>query len=189
MTIRLSTLSYLVLGIVAEHEICTPYRIKTELGRSIGSWWPQPHSQIYDETARLAEHGLLAVSAESGGRRRRRYSLTPDGRTHLTCWLDDPRTGDSEWRDPALAKLRLLDPRTRPADRVRMHRLAIERVEMYRDRTGRDHPPGAEPAGFGEVRRLAHELDDAAARFWESLARATADDERDAGRPASADPN
>jgi PadR family transcriptional regulator, regulatory protein AphA len=42
-------------------------------------FWRLPHTQLYDESARLEQLGLLLVRHENEGRRRRTYSITDVG--------------------------------------------------------------------------------------------------------------
>ena len=65
--LRLTTTSYVVLGMIALHGHCTPYRLKRAVGESVGLFWHFPHAQLYAEPDRLADLGLLARSVENGG--------------------------------------------------------------------------------------------------------------------------
>ncbi|QXJ25163.1 PadR family transcriptional regulator [Actinomadura graeca] len=105
MTINLSSSSYLVLGLIGLRGPSSSYQLKRAVERSIGYFWPFPHSQLYVEPKRLAEAGLLEESAETGGRRRRTYSLTPLGRQALRDWLGDPGTEVFQVRNEAELKL------------------------------------------------------------------------------------
>ena len=57
---RLSTTSYLVLGMIALRGPSTPYDLKRAVSRSVGYFWHFPHAQLYSEPDRLADAGLLA---------------------------------------------------------------------------------------------------------------------------------
>jgi len=50
--IGLTSVSYLVLGLVGRAGSATPYDLKRRVGESIGNFWPFPHSQLYSEPAR-----------------------------------------------------------------------------------------------------------------------------------------
>ena len=89
---RLSTTSYVVLGMIGLRGPSTPYDLKREIGRSVGCFWPFPHAQLYAEPARLERMGLLAVQPEDGGRRRQTYSLTEVGRTRCGSGWPPPPT-------------------------------------------------------------------------------------------------
>jgi DNA-binding PadR family transcriptional regulator len=101
----LTTVSYVVLGLVAHAGAATSYDLKVYAGRAIANFWPFPHSQLYSEPARLVELGLLAEQREAGGRRRRTYSLTRKGRDALERWLCDPEPERTQLRDLGLLKL------------------------------------------------------------------------------------
>ena len=104
-TANLTPTSYVVLGLVASRGPSTPYELKTAVAGSIGYFWSFPHAQLYSEPPRLAEAGLLVEERESGGRRRRRFSVTPEGLNALRSWLGEPTADSAELRDPGLLKL------------------------------------------------------------------------------------
>jgi DNA-binding PadR family transcriptional regulator len=170
--LRLSPISYLVLGLVRRRGSGTPYELKQEAASGLGALWPQSHAQLYAEPARLAEHGLLAVSVEESGRRRRYYRITPAGRTCLESWLDEDVVDDLAFRDPALVKLQVLDPDPGSADSARVRTLAQQRAAVRRRRidgsAARRSDTGS--PGAAELQRLAAELDRAAAEYWAALA-------------------
>jgi DNA-binding PadR family transcriptional regulator len=101
---QLTPVSYVVLGLVAGGAT-TPYDMKQTAARSVGYFWTFPHSQLYAEPSRLAELGLLSEHRESGGRRRRVYTLTPAGRKALDEWLREPTSEQPQIRDTGLLKL------------------------------------------------------------------------------------
>ncbi|HEV3225559.1 MAG TPA: PadR family transcriptional regulator [Acidimicrobiales bacterium] len=101
----LTPTSYLVLGLVARLGECTSYDMKRTVSHSIGYFWTFPHSQLYAEPARLAELGLLTEEQETGGRKRRTYRLTSEGRAALRDWLAEPTDEPTEIRDLAILKL------------------------------------------------------------------------------------
>ena len=80
---RLSTTSYVVLGMIGLRGPSTPDELKRGIGRSVGYFWPFPHAQLYAELERLERLELLAVESEDGGRgapgrgRRNGRSLLP----------------------------------------------------------------------------------------------------------------
>jgi PadR family transcriptional regulator AphA len=103
--LRLGSTSYVVLGIVALRGSTTPYDLKRFVERSIGFFWNFPHTQLYAEPERLARAGLLEETREHGGRRRRHYTITDEGRRRLLAWLAEPAPTSTEFRDPGLLKL------------------------------------------------------------------------------------
>ncbi|MFN2545278.1 MAG: PadR family transcriptional regulator [Actinomycetota bacterium] len=102
---KLTSTSYVVLGSIAMLRRATSYDLKRLVGMSIGHFWTFPHSQLYAEPERLVRLGLLTEDRETGGRRRRVYSITEDGEKELEDWLRDPRTDPAEVRYPATLKL------------------------------------------------------------------------------------
>ncbi|WP_285509868.1 PadR family transcriptional regulator [Actinokineospora sp. NBRC 105648] len=112
------------------HGPATSYDLKQRVGFTIGNFWAFAHSQLYDEPLRLAEAGLLSVSAESGGRRRRTYSITDSGREALREWLAAATPEETEVRDLGLLKLFFATFGT-AAD---LANLARTRRESHRDR-------------------------------------------------------
>jgi PadR family transcriptional regulator, regulatory protein AphA len=103
--LSLTPTSYLVLGLVAHMGPVTSYEMKQRVAISIGYFWHFPHSQLYAEPSRLHAAGLLDEDAEEGGRRRKRYTITPAGRKALEGWLSEPTSEHTEVRDLALLKL------------------------------------------------------------------------------------
>jgi PadR family transcriptional regulator, regulatory protein AphA len=101
----LTVTSYLVLGMIRLRGPSTSYELKRAVGRSIGYFWPFPHAQLYREPASLVEQGLLEEQQESGGRRRRVYTITPAGEEALRQWLREPVHKLLELRDLAQLKL------------------------------------------------------------------------------------
>src|SRR4051794_757166 len=103
--IRLTPVSYIVLGLVEQLGEATPYALKTAAASSVGNFWSVQHAQLYTEPARLSDAGLLAAEQEPGGRRRRRYRLTDDGRRSLDDWRASPTADLGELRSPGLLQL------------------------------------------------------------------------------------
>lgn len=126
--------SYLVLGLVAQHEPVTPYHLKKVVAESIGYFWSFPHSQLYAEPARLAEEGLLVEEQEQTGRRRRTYTITESGRAALDAWLAEPTAEPTEVRDLGLLKLffgALAEPQAVAALAERQRDAHAERLAVY----------------------------------------------------------
>lgn len=174
--IRFSTISYLVLGLIDRHGPCTSYQLKSLAAGAIGHLWPQPHAQLYAEPARLAQHGLLQVTVERGGRRRHYYQSTPAGRQRLDAWLNAGDVDGLEFQDPALIKLTLLATGGGETDRARLRSLARDRAIEHRRRWAALRPTAAEASDqrpaepTGHIRRLASDIEHTAAEFWTSLA-------------------
>jgi DNA-binding PadR family transcriptional regulator len=134
--VRLSAVSYVVLGLIGLRGASTPYQLKRAAERSIHYFWPFPHSQLYSEPARLAKAGLLLLDREDGGRRRVLYKLTDAGRDALTGWFQTPPGEVFEMRDMAVLQLFFSDFVSTEQlvalanDQIRLYR---ERLDVYRD--------------------------------------------------------
>ena len=72
---KLTTASYLVLGMVEMTEPVTPYELKAFASQSVVNFWSLPHTQIYTQCDRLLEDGYLSEKREKAGRRRRSFSI------------------------------------------------------------------------------------------------------------------
>jgi PadR family transcriptional regulator, regulatory protein AphA len=169
---RLSTTSYLVLGMIALRGPSTPYDLKRAVGHSVGYFWHFPHAQLYSEPDRLAELGLLALAAEDTGRRRKTYSITGPGRSALRDWLAAPTDVHFQMRDIAELKLffhEIGDPgdvAVLAAAQIRLHRQCIADYAGMVERFGGDDD--AEPRMI--TLELGLEMEHAALRFWTALA-------------------
>ena len=139
-TVRLSTTSYVVLGMVALRGPSTPYDLKRAVGHSVGYFWQFPHAQLYDEPARLTQAGLLDLESEESGRRRKVYSITEAGRAALRSWLAQPTGQVFELRDIAELKLffselgTTADVANLAAEQVGLH---VRRLAQYEDMRAR----------------------------------------------------
>lgn len=170
--VRLSATSYLVLGLIGLRGPSTSYELKSAANRSIAFFWPFPHSQLYNEPARLAEAGLLRQEREESGRRRVLYSLTPTGRAALVAWTKQPQDGVFEMRDPSALQLffsEFISDEELVALATNQARLYRERLAVYRaiedynaDRTGLERRMAPLDLGM----RLAQ----ACLSFWEEMA-------------------
>ena len=163
--LRLTTTSYVVLGMIALHGHCTPYGLKRAVGESMGLFWHFPHAQLYAEPDRLADLGLLARSVENGGRRRKTYSVTGPGLDALREWL--AATAEHfQLRD--IAELKLFfhefgEPEhvtTLAAEQITP---STQRIALYDDLLA-----GGDAAGSPTL-ELGLELEHAALRFWTAL--------------------
>jgi PadR family transcriptional regulator AphA len=187
-TPRLSSTSYLVLGLVEGLGGATPYELKQMVNASIGCFWTFPHSQLYSEPERLVTLGLVTVDQEEGGRRRKRYTITEAGHEALASWLSDPDTDRSEIREPGLLKL-FFGELAEPAD---MTKLAEAHVRHYQqelenyaeiEKNIADEPTMRYPYA---TLRLGISMAEAFLTFWTEVAegRLPGDAESPAGEPA-----
>ena len=172
-TVRLSSTSYLVLGLIGLRGPSTPYELKRAVERSgLAEFWPFPHSQLYEEPARLAAAGLLVEQREEDGRRRRIYDLTDDGRAALAAWTREPDVG-FQLRDTGSLKMFFSELGATTADVAATARL---QEEFHRERLTRFEAMLARYAERPERARrviplrLGIEVTRTAVRFWHDLA-------------------
>ena len=160
-TVRLSTTSYAVLGLLEQCQPATPYQLKQVAQVSIFHFWSIPHTQLYTECARLAEVRLLAEEREEGGRRRRMYRLTDSGFETLERWRSGSDTDGYELRDPGLLKLFCgADPAALAPGQLEWHERRMELYEQLAS-SGQKMTAGmrlALEAGIGHEREYV--------RFW-----------------------
>ena len=104
---RLSPTSYALLGLLARGP-ASAYDLNTIMQTSlIRVFWPRAESHVYSEPKKLLAHGLVAESREqSGGRSRKVYSITDQGRSALAEWLGEEAA--AEHRSQAEFMLRLI---------------------------------------------------------------------------------
>jgi DNA-binding PadR family transcriptional regulator len=156
--IRLTAVSYMVLGLIERAGEATPYQVKQFAAQSVGNFWSIQHAQLYTESARLAKAGLLAEEREKGGRRRRTYRLTKAGRAALRDWLAEPETSLGELRSPGLLQL-FFGAEKAPLARAQLeaHARKLAEYEQLHEAAG---------AWLPEGQRLALEAGIAHEREW-----------------------
>ena len=130
--IKLSTTSYALLALLDQLGEGTSYDIKQALDKSIENFWPVPHTTAYEEPARLAEAGYLAVDQEAAGRRRKSYSLTDEGRRALHEWAAEPVAAPPQLRDEFMLKVFAgADPAPLVGQRLAWHRAKLDELGGY----------------------------------------------------------
>lgn len=170
-TVRLSTTSYVVLGMIALRGPSTSYDLKRAIGRSVGYFWSFPHAQLYSEPKRLEEADLLELHEEGTGRRRKTYSITESGTAALQEWLAEPVHEHFELRDVAEIKL-FFNELAGPEDVARLAKGQItqheRRIAEYEQMQHR----------FGEIEHIASRMvtlklglgmEYAALEFWQDV--------------------
>ncbi|MGN6373847.1 MAG: helix-turn-helix transcriptional regulator [Solirubrobacteraceae bacterium] len=132
--IRLTTTSYAVLTLVEHLGQATPYDLKQALEKSVENFWHVPHTTFYAEPDRLASGGYLTLQQESGGRRRKIYSLTEQGSSALRAWAESPDTAPPQLRDEGVLKIFAgANPASVFASRRDWHLAKIEELQGYLD--------------------------------------------------------
>jgi PadR family transcriptional regulator AphA len=104
-TMTLTSISYIVLGMVASCGAATSYEINKLMEGSVGYFWPFPRTQVYLEPAQLVQRGLLEEEQEENGRRRHTYRITPAGRKVIEQWIRGDEEEPAQIRDIGLLKL------------------------------------------------------------------------------------
>lgn len=170
-TDRLSTTSYVVLGLIEMRGPSTSYDLKRAVSHSVGFFWPFPHAQLYSEPKRLAGAGLLDLCAETSGRRRQTFSITNKGRDVLRHWLAEPTTEQMQIRD--IAELKLFFAELASDEDV--HTLAQEQVLQHQNRIDTYESMQSRFADRDEIAtrmvplRLGLAMERAALQFWVDL--------------------
>ena len=163
--VRLTPVSYIVLGLIDQAGEATPYELHQMAG-GLSALWSVPRAQLYREPERLADAGLLTEKREQSGRRRRRFRLTPDGRRALRDWLDNPTAEFTELRDPGLLRLFFGgDPRPLARIQLEIHERRLREYQETAKLWPEEAPEGprlALEAGMGHEREWV--------RFWRRLA-------------------
>jgi PadR family transcriptional regulator AphA len=134
-----------VLGLLS-HGPRSGYDIKAIVDRSTRFFWAASYGQIYPELRRLEDQGLIkGKDAPNGGRTRRVYELTADGRKALVDWLLG-NTVTIELRDESLLRLFFADalPHEQALmlleGRKRGHEEYLEVLRAIDERPGTDPP-------------------------------------------------
>jgi PadR family transcriptional regulator, regulatory protein AphA len=173
VSVRLTPVSCLVLGLIGLRGPSTPYDLKRAISRSVSYFWPFPHSQLYDEPERLVAAGLLSRKVETSGRRRKLYKLTRKGEQALGSWLTTPPDDIFEMRDMAVLQLFFSEFMSKD-DLVH---LAKSQAELYRERLAIYAQIEKTNVGrMGRNRRMAPlflgiRMANACLDFWEDVAK------------------
>ncbi len=161
-SVRLSTTSYVVLGLVELCQPATPYDVKRAAEATTANFWTVAHTQLYSECSRLASEALLHEQREQSGRRRKLYRLTDTGQAALDAWRAEPVSEPFELRDPGVLKLFFgADPKQLAPTQLALHQ---QRLMEYRERARSDMSDGMRRAlecGLGHEREYV--------RYWRKL--------------------
>jgi PadR family transcriptional regulator, regulatory protein AphA len=113
------SLRHALLGLVREGP-ASGYDLLQIFKVSLHNTWPATQSQIYTELTKLADAGLLSVTAY-GPRGRKEYTLTGDGLAELQRWLRE--TEPEVHRNETMLRVFLLGALTRDQAREYLARL------------------------------------------------------------------
>jgi PadR family transcriptional regulator, regulatory protein AphA len=163
--LRLTPISFIVLGFVNWAEETTPYQLKQIVAESVGNFWTLQHAQLYSEPERLAKAGYLTERRERGGRRRKLYSITDKGRDALDAWRAEPTDAILELRAPALLKLFFgADPALLAPIQIEAHRRKLAEYEQIRATMPDDVPDGPRLALDAGIDSERHQI-----AWWEAV--------------------
>jgi DNA-binding PadR family transcriptional regulator len=124
------------LGLLAQQP-GSGYDLLRRFEKSMANVWPATQSQLYGELNRLADAGLIEVSAV-GPRGRKEYRITGAGRKELRRWITET-ADDPPFRSTSLLRVFLLGEVPRDQARKHMHAMAehadaeVRRLEELRD--------------------------------------------------------
>ncbi|HYJ55958.1 MAG TPA: PadR family transcriptional regulator [Mycobacterium sp.] len=104
------------LGLLAQRP-GSGYDLLRRFEKSMANVWPATQSQLYSELNKLADGGLIEVSAV-GARGRKEYRITEAGHGELQRWVTNPQD-DPPFRNAALLRVFLLN--LIPAGQARVH--------------------------------------------------------------------
>ncbi len=126
------SLRYATLGLLAQHP-GSGYDLLKRFEASMANVWPATQSQLYGELNKLADDGLIEVTAV-GARGRKEYAVTDAGRADLLEWITQKGDG-APIRRPDVLKVFLLGeiPPTQARDYVvRVAESADDALQRYR---------------------------------------------------------
>ncbi|OLT19475.1 PadR family transcriptional regulator [Pseudonocardia sp. CNS-139] len=185
------SLPHALLGLLAV-EPASGYALTKAFDESLGRYaWYAGHTSIYPELGRLAERGLVEVTAE-GPRGSRTYAVTDAGRDELRSWLLTRPSEAGKVRNESVLRMFLLSALD-PADaRTVLTGIAADaRAGADELRTIRaDHPgPLTGRNGFGQLAaefglRQYEAVHEWATWALDQLGAQTPDDRTDAADPA-----
>jgi DNA-binding PadR family transcriptional regulator len=106
-----------LLGLL-DREPSHGYDLKRDYDAYFGRGKPIPFGQVYATLSRLARDGLaMAGEAEpGGGPDRKRYAITPAGRSEVETWLTEPVAPEPHLQTVLFAKVVLALMLDRPAE-------------------------------------------------------------------------
>jgi PadR family transcriptional regulator AphA len=167
-SIRLTQTSYAVLSLFEHLGEATSYDLKQAIERSIENFWQVPHTTAYEEPARLAAGGYLAVRQEPSGRRRKLYALTELGREALRAWTAEPLAAPPQLRDETMLKVfagadpALLMPARRAWHEAKLAELE-ELLAHVREGSGPAGPARTLVAGIAYQRKMLEMINELSA--------------------------
>jgi len=129
------------LGLLAQQP-GSGYDLLRYFEKSLANVWPATQSQLYSELNKLADAGLIEVSA-IGARGRKEYRITDEGRAELRRWVLNP-DDDPPFRSARLLRVFLLgevspeQARAHLADIAETADAEVARLRVLRTEIGDD---------------------------------------------------
>jgi DNA-binding PadR family transcriptional regulator len=130
------------------------YELTKAFERDLGRYaWQAGHTSIYPELNRMAENGLVEVTAE-GARGSRTYAVTDAGRSELRSWLLTPQK-PAKVRNELVLRMFLLSA-LEPVDALVVLRRIAENteqgaIELRKVREAHPDVPLTGAEGFGQL--------------------------------------
>lgn len=103
---RENACQFAILGMLCR-EPMSGYGLRRAIEQTVGHFWQESYGNLYPTLERMAGEGLVELDREEqslGGRVRRVYRVTKEGRRRLTAWLRRPVVPHVE-RNELLLKL------------------------------------------------------------------------------------
>ncbi len=124
------SLRHALLGLLVDHP-ASGYDLLKLFDTSLANVWPATQSQIYAELNKLADAGLIDVSAE-GPRGRKQYTLADEGLAELRHWLTEVEPQPVR-RSDVLLRVFFLGVVTREQAHAYLSGLARTNAEDYKE--------------------------------------------------------
>lgn len=122
---RVNKSQYAILGMLNKQPM-SGYDLKSKFLDISLFHWSESNAQIYPMLKVLEKSGMVTseIDAASGARKRRIYTITPEGLKHLNAWLRQP-IDTPKYREDMLLKL--------SSSQHLPSTLSIKHIEFYRD--------------------------------------------------------
>jgi DNA-binding PadR family transcriptional regulator len=133
-----------LLGLLA-HQPASGWDLLKRFESTLAFVWPATQSQLYTELNRMADDGLVEVTA-TGARNRKEYAITDQGRQELRHWITDVTPERNRRNDAVLRVFFLWTVQPDQARRYLEQEAAAyhsyhQLLEAVRDNTHWDHTP------------------------------------------------
>ena len=168
--LRLTPISYIVLGLLRWAPGSTAYDLERTINATVAHMWPIQRSQIYREPGRLVDAGLLTARSAPDGRQKTVFEITPAGEQTIDQWLAQDVEQPPQLRDLAIMKVFFgAPPQALARTRLLFHQGRLKEYEHMRAASG------LAPAGprIALEAAIAHER--TSVRYWSDVSKAEDD--------------